>query len=365
MSFPFVVKLEKRLAPSTAMTLLTPVVSVLLALVFCALFLVLTGRDPLEVYGAMFTGALGSAYGMSETLVKAIPLMLCGLGVSLAFRMQLWNIGGEGQLYMGAFAATWAALQFPQWNAWILLPFMALSAAVAGGLWALLSAWLRARWQVNEIITTLMLNYIGVLWVSFLVHGPWRDPQGQNFPLTAPFSTSALLPTLGSSRIHAGLILALLVMVILFIVFRQSRWGYEIRVIGASAKAARYAGMNISRNIFLVMFASGAVCGLAGMTEVSGIVGRLQPNISPGYGFTAIIVAWLSRTHPFAIGAVSLLFGALQVGGYYIQTLGIPASVSAMLQGAILFFVAGGDMFTQYRLLITRSKQEKEAVNHA
>ena len=360
MSFPFVVKLEKRLAPSSAMAIATPLVSVLLALVFCAVFLVLTGRDPLEIYGAMLNGAIGSSYGLSETLVKAIPLMLCGLGVSLAFRMQLWNIGGEGQLYLGAFAATWAALSFPELSPWLLLPIMVVASMVAGGLWALIAAVLRAKWQVNEIIITLMLNYIGSLWVSYLVHGPWRDPAGRNFPLTAPFSPSALLPTFGDTRIHAGLLFAVVVMVLLFVVFRQSRWGYEIRVIGASEKAARYAGMNIKRNIYFVMFASGALCGLAGMAEVSGIVGRLQSSISPGYGYTAIIVAWLSRMHPFAIGAVSLLFGALQVGGYFIQTFGVPASVSAMLQGAILFFVAGGEIFAQYRIVI--SKSEKGAV---
>lgn len=355
MLLPFVVKLEKRLSPSTAMTIATPICSVLMAMIFCALFLVFTGRDPLEVYSAMVSGALGSAYGLSETLVKAIPLMLCSLGVSLAFRMQLWNIGGEGQLYMGAAFATWAALSFPNWPVWLLLPFMVLVSMAGGGLWALIAAGLRAKWQVNEIIITLMLNYIGSLWVSYLVHGPWRDPQGRNFPLTAPFSPSALLPTLGDTRIHAGLLFALIIMLLLYVVFRQSRWGYEIRVIGASEMAARYAGMNIKRNIYFVMLASGAVCGLAGMTEVSGIVGRLQPTISPGYGYTAIIVAWLSRMHPFAIGAVSLIFGALQVGGYFIQTLGVPATVSAMLQGAILFFVAGGEIFTQYRVVIARA----------
>ena len=355
MLLPFAVKLEKRLAPSTAVTLLTPVVSVLLSLVFCGVFLALTGRNPLEVYSEMFSGALGSAYGLSETLVKAIPLMLCGLGVSLAFRMQLWNIGGEGQLYMGAFGATWAALSYPELPAWLLLPLMVVAAMAAGGLWALIAAALRAKWQVNEIIITLMLNYIGSLWVSYLVHGPWRDPEGRNFPLTAQFSPSALLPTLGDTRIHAGLVFAIFLMVIFYIVFRQSRWGYEIRVIGANEMAARYAGMNIKRNIYYVMLLSGAVCGLAGMAEVSGIVGRLQPTISPGYGYTAIIIAWLGRMHPFAIGIVSLMFGALQVGGYFIQTFGVPATVSSMIQGAILFFVAGGEMFTQYRIVIEKS----------
>ncbi|MDU4960123.1 MAG: ABC transporter permease [Sporomusaceae bacterium] len=356
MLFPFAVKLEKRLEASLALTLATPLISVFLALLFCAVFLAATGQDPVEVYTAMAVGAAGSAYGLSETVVKAIPLMLCGLGISIAFRMQLWNIGGEGQFYVGAALATWAALQFSGWPAWLLLPLMLALGMLGGGVWALIAAVLRARWQVNEIIITLMLNYIGSLWVSYLVHGPWRDPNGHNFPLTAPFSPAALLPTLGDSRIHAGLLLAVVLIVILHVVFRQSRWGYEIRVIGANETAARYAGMNINRNIYLVMLASGALCGLAGMAEVSGIVGRLQAGISPGYGFTAIIVAYLSRMNPLAIGVVSLLFGGLQVGGYYIQTFGVSATVSAMLQGAILFFVAGGEVFTRYRLVIRRQK---------
>lgn len=356
MLFPFAVKLEKRLAPSTAVTLAIPFLSVVLALGFCAVFLALTGQNPLMVYSEMVIGAVGSSYGLSETVVKAIPLMLCGLGISIAFRMQLWNIGGEGQLHMGAFAASGLALSCPDWPAWLLLPAMAAAAMLAGGLWAVIAAALRAKWQVNEIIITLMLNYIGILWVSYLVHGPWRDPQGHNFPLTAPFSPAALLPTLGDTRVHAGLLFAIILIALLAVVFRQSRWGYEIRVIGANAMAAHYAGINIKRNIYLVMLASGALCGLAGMTEVSGIVGRLQPGISPGYGFTAIIVAYLSRMNPLAIGVVSLLFGGLQVGGYYIQTFGVSATVSAMLQGAILFFVAGGELFTQYRVVVKSTR---------
>lgn len=350
-SFPSVpVSLEKRLVPSSTMSLIVPPLAALLALGFCAVFLALTGHQPFEVYSAMFGGALGSAYGLSETAVKAIPLMICGLGISLAFRMQLWNIGAEGQFYLGAFAATWVPLTFPQLPACIMLPVMLILAMLAGGIWALVPAWLRAKWQVNEIITTLMMNYIGILWVSYLVYGPWRDPQGQNFPLTAPFAPAALLPTFGDSRIHIGLLFGIIIMVLLMVIFNNSRWGYEIKVIGASEKAARYAGMDIKKNIYLVMALSGAVCGLAGMTEVSGIIGRLQPGISPGYGYTAIIVAWLSKLHPMAIVLVAVLFGALQVGGYLVQTLGVPATVAAMIQGAILFFVVGGEILTSYRI---------------
>ena len=350
------IKFEKRLNPSATMNIAVPIFSLAAALLVGAVFLILTGREPLTVYEAMFKGALGSQYGLSETVVKAIPLMLCALGISAAFRMQLWNIGAEGQFYMGAFAASFLPLTFPQLPAVIMLPGMLLLGCAAGGVWGLAPAILRARWKVNEIITTLLFNYVAILWVDYLVYGPWKDPKGFNFPLTAKFPEAAALPTFGESRIHMGLILAIVIAVLFWVIFTKSRWGYEVKVIGASEAAARYAGMNIKRNIYLVMLLSGAVCGLAGMAEVSGITGRLQPGLSPGYGYTAIIVAWLSKLHPASILVVSVLFGALQVGGYFVQTMGVPASVSAMLQGAVLFFVVGGEFLTNYKVVVSRKE---------
>ena len=355
------IRFEKRLAPSPFMTVAVPVVSVVLALLFCAAFLALTGRHPFELYFAMLEGALGSAYGLSETTVKAIPLMLCGLGVSLAYRMQLWNIGAEGQLHLGALAATWVPLTFPNLPAFIMLPAMVVLGMAAGALWALGPGYLKVKWRVNEIITTLMLNYVGILVVNYFVYGPWRDPKGFNFPLTAEFPPAALLPTFGDSRIHVGLLLALALVVLFIVIFRNSRWGYEIKVIGSSERAARYAGMDIKRNMLLVMALSGAVCGLAGMTEVSGIAGRLQPGLSPGYGYTAIIVAWLARLNPIAIVLVAGMFGVLQVGGYIVQTFGVPASMVAMIQGAVLFFVIGGEMFANYRVVFPSLKGAEKA----
>ncbi|MFZ5651634.1 MAG: ABC transporter permease [Bacillota bacterium] len=342
--------LERRLVPPAGSVVLVPALSVLLSLVLGAIFLALNGHDPLEIYILMFTGAFGSSYGISETLVKAIPIMLAGLGVSIAFRMQLWNIGAEGQLYMGAFAASWVPLTFPHLPAYVMIPAMVFLGMAAGGLWALLPAIPRAYLRVNEIITSLMLNYVAILWVDYLVFGPWRDPAGFNFPLSAPFSEAARLGTFGTSRVHTGILFALVIAILLYIIMNRTRWGFEIRVIGESEAAARYAGMDIWRNILLVMLLSGAISGLAGMAEVSGITGRLQPGISPGYGYTAIIVAWLSKLNPLAVILVSILFGGLQVGGYLVQTSGVPASVATMLQGAILFFVLGGEIFGRFRV---------------
>jgi simple sugar transport system permease protein len=329
---------------------MVPVMSVVLALVLGAVFLSLTGYSPAKVYSIMFDGAFGSKYGVSETVVKAIPLMLAGLGVSLAFRMLLWNIGAEGQLYMGAFAASWVALSFPGLPKPVLLTAMFLAGFAVGALWGLLPALPRAFLGVNEIITSLMLNYVALYWVDYLVYGPWKDPKGYNFPLTPPFSPSAQLPTLGNTRVHLGLVFGLIGAAVIWLILRRLKWGYEIRVIGESTPAARYAGMNIPRNILLVMMISGGLAGLAGMSEVSGITHRLQHGISPGYGYTAIIIAWLSKLNPVAIVGVSFLFSGLLVGGYSIQSSGLPAATVSMLQGAILFFVLGGDILINYRL---------------
>lgn len=352
------VRLEKKLAPSPLAPVLIPLLSVLLALVTGGVFLLLTGSSPLEVYRGMLAGAFGSVYGLSETVVKAIPLILAGLGVSLAFRMQLWNIGAEGQLYMGAFAAGWVALTFPNAPKLVLLPAMFGAGFLAGGLWGLLPAIPRAFMKVNETITTLMLNYVAILWVNYLVYGPWKDPNGYNFPLSAPFTDAAILPALGNSRVHFGLVIGLVAALVVYIAVRRTKWGFEVRVIGESPKAARYAGMNIVKNILLVMFLSGGLAGLAGMAEVSGVIQRVTPEISSGYGYTAIIIAWLSKLNPWAIILVSFLFGGLQVGGYTIQSAEVPAAIVYMLQGSILFFVLGGEILNRYAIKFGRSGRD-------
>lgn len=355
------VMLEKRKDISKIASALNPFISVALALLVGGLFLIFTGRSPVEIYRTMFDGAFGSAYGLSETVVKAIPLLLCGLAVSIAFKMQLWNIGAEGQFYFGAVAATWVALFHSSGSRFAVLSLMFLTGFMAGGLWGLLPAIPRAFFKVNETITSLMLNYVAIIFSNYLVYGPWKDPKGYNFPLTAMFPANATLPIFGNTRIHFGLVFGLVAAVIVFIVLRYTKWGYEIKIIGESPVAAKYAGMSIVKNILLVMFLSGGLAGIAGMAEVSGISQRLQPNLSPGYGYTAIIVAWLARLNPFAMIVVSFLFGGLLVGGYTMQTSGLPAAIVSMLQGAILFFVLGGDIFTKYRMKFIKASGKEVA----
>lgn len=350
-------KFEKRLTTSRWITILIPVASIFLALLVGAIFIYFTGYKPIEVYQVMLKGAFGSKYGISETVVKAIPLILTGLAVSIAFRMQLWNIGAEGQLYMGAWAAGYVALFMTWLPDFLVLPTMFLFGFLGGAFWGLLPAIPRALLNVNETITTLLLNYVAILWFAFFVYGPWRDPKGFNFPLTAPFEEAAKLTRLFDTRVHTGIFIAIVIAIIIYFLLKKTKWGYEIRVIGHSPNAALYAGMNIKRNIILVLALSGGIAGIAGMVEAAGLTHRLQPNMSPGYGYTAIIIAWLSRLNPFAIVIVSFLFGGLLVGGYSIQSIGLPLATSHMLQGLILFFVLGGEVFYRYRIKLKKSAE--------
>ncbi|MDY7042529.1 MAG: ABC transporter permease, partial [Chloroflexota bacterium] len=222
---------------------------------------------------------------------------------------------------------------------------------LGGALWGLVPALLKSLFRVNEIIVTLMMNYIAVLWIEYLFYGPWKDPQGYGFPGSAQFPKSAWLPRLPGTRLHLGLVFALVAALFIWVILGRTKWGYEIRVIGENPRAASYAGISLVRNIILVMLLSGGLAGLAGMSEVAGISHRLQKGLTVGYGFTAIIVAWLGRLNPWGVLLVAFLLAALLVGGDQIQiTMQLPASVALILQGAILFFMLGGAIFTEYRI---------------
>ncbi|TFE24996.1 ABC transporter permease [Cohnella luojiensis] len=324
--------------------------SVVLALVVCGIFIAANGMNPFPVYKKLLSGAFGSTFGLTETLVKSIPLLLCGLGVSIAYRISVWNIGAEGQFAAGAIAATAVTIYFPDLPIYFSIPFMIVFGIAAGAFWGLLTAIPRTYFQVNELITSLMLNYVALLALNYFVFGPWKDPKGFNFPGTPVFNAAQSLPVLGDTRLHLGLLFAIIVVVLYAFTIRYTRWGYELRLIGANAEAAKNAGIRISRHIIIVMLISGGLAGLAGMSEVSGVTHRLMYGISPGYGYTAIIVAWLAKLNPVGLVVSSFLFGGLIVGGYSVQTLGLPSSISNMLQGAILFFLIAGDTIGKYRL---------------
>lgn len=340
----------------------TSIGSVVLGFLVSGAVLALIGGDPLRTLSFFFQATFGSWPVFSDTVVKATPLIMVGLGCALAFKMKLWNIGAEGQFYLGAFFASLVVLipivdpvTTPKW---IVLSLMALMGMVGGAVWGFIPGFLKARYHVNEIITTLMLNYIAIYWNNFWIFDRWSDA---GFQMTPQFERSAWLPRLADLArefpvfsgitLHLGVVFGILAAVVVWWVLARSRWGYEIKLIGDNPKAAQYAGLNIARNIILVMMASGALAGLAGMSEISGVVHRLQERISPGYGFTGIIVAWLAKLNPFAVVIVSILFGALIVAGREIQ----PSGLSNMLQGIILFFIISSDVLLRYRVRLVRS----------
>lgn len=350
------IRLEKRLDIPRWLIFVVPVVSVVAALLFIALLFRILGVNPLVAYQRIFTGAFGSLYGLSETLTKAIPLILCGVGLAVSFRARVYNIGAEGQLLMGAIAATWVALFVPGIPDPLRLPAMFVAGALAGALWALIPGLLKAKLRQDEVLTSLMLVYIASELVNHLVYGPWKGAQEWGFPYTDKFPPSAIIPRLGTTRIHyPTLILAVLAVVLAYIFIQRTRWGFEIRVTGENPEAARYAGMNYLRTVLLVIGISGALAGIAGVGEVAGIHGRLRypQGISPGYGFTAIIVAWLARLNPLAVLLTGFLISGLLVGGDAIQlALNLPAATVHLFNGVILLFVLSGDLFTRYRVRV-------------
>lgn len=327
-----------------------PFASIILALLLCGIFIAANEMNPITVYKKMFTGAFGTSYGLTETLVKSIPLLLCGLGVAIAYRISVWNIGAEGQFAAGAMAATAVTIYFPNMPSVLIIPAMIVFSIVAGGFWGLLTAIPRTYFQVNELVTSLMLNYVALLAMNYFVFGPWKDPNGMNFPGTAIFTEAQSLPVLGDTRLHLGIIFGIIAIVLYGLFIKYTRFGYELRLIGANPEAAKNAGIRISKHILLVMILSGGLAGLAGMAEVSGVSHRLMYGISPGYGYTAIIVAWLAKLHPIGLIISSFLFGGLIVGGFSVQTIGLPSSFSQMLQGAILFFLIAGGTVSKFRI---------------
>lgn len=343
-------RLVKRLLPSRRMRVGVRVGAVVCAFIVAALFLLLTGRSVASVFETMWEGSFGTAYGQAQTILAAVPLIFTGLAVAIAFRMRLWNIGAEGQFYLGAFGATAVAYAWPEWPATLLLPAMVAGGMAGGAAWSLVPAVLRARLGINEIVPTLLLNYVGILLVDYMVHGPWSDPQSLGFPLGKPFSGSATLPALGNTAVHAGAILAVGAALVISLILRRTTWGYRVRVIGENERAARYAGFSIGRNVVAIMLLAGALAGVGGMVEVSGVVHKIQANISPGFGYTGIIVATLARFSPLVVVLVALLFGALIVAGNELQTVGLPSDIVLMLQAVILLFALAGELLVQYRI---------------
>ncbi|MGB3211166.1 MAG: ABC transporter permease [Desulforhopalus sp.] len=327
------------------------ITALVLSLLLSGLLLFLGGTPPFQGIATLFQGAFGSRWALEDSVLKAIPIFLCSLGVAVAFRLKVWNIGAEGQFALGAIGATWVALSFPDWPKFVLLPSMIVAAMATGGLWGLIPAILRQRFRTNEIIVTLMLNYIGILLLDYLVYGVWKDPTSFGFPMTPTFSEQAVVGKIGATSINWGLAHCVGLGLLFWVFFRFTRTGFELKASGDSVRAARYAGLPYDRLVILVMVLSGALAGWAGFLEASATVNRLQPSIMVGYGYTAIVVAWLARLNPLSIGIASILLAGLRVGVENLQLdLQVPAAFGGIIEGLILLTVLAGGLFNSYRI---------------
>ncbi|NOT03694.1 MAG: ABC transporter permease [Anaerolineales bacterium] len=338
--------------------------ALIVALILGGVLISFAGGDPIKSYLHIANASFGDIGVLSDTIVKATPIILVALACSVAFRMKLWNIGAEGQFIMGAFGASTIVLT-PVLSAetprWIFIPVMMIAGMAAGALWGFIPGYLKAKFNVNEIISTLMLNYVAVAWVNFWIFGVWTEGGFQmspKFPDTASLPRlldyAKTFPILRGLTTHLGLVIGVVAAIILWFIIFRSRWGYEIRLIGDNPQAAKYAGINITKNVIWVMMLSGALAGLGGMSEVTGVVHRLQTApIAAGYGFTGIIVAWLAKLNPLVIIVASILFGALILAGREIQPSGVPK----MIQGIILVCLIASDFMLRYRIVIERGEE--------
>ena len=347
-------RVEKRIQPPLAIRAANPIVFILLAMAFCAIFIGAAGFNPVTVYFKMIRAAFFTGKGLTQTILYSIPLMLCGLGVSISFRMNLNNLGAEGQYAIGAIAAGGFALYGPEMPIVVKLILVIIIGIMAGCAWAILAAIPKALWNVNETIVSLMMNYISLLLLDYLCRGPWQNNEGLNLPYSASIDPGLYFPNLFGTGINSGIIFAIAIAIVFYWFFKKTTAGYQIDVIKNSLSAAKYAGINIKKNILLVMGISGALAGLAGVVKVLGITHRLQPALPGGAGFTGIVIAYLSKFNPIMVIIVSFFFGGLNTGSYTVQILGVPSQIATMIQGTILVFVLAGEFFIRNKIVLRK-----------
>ena len=350
------IQLELRAEPLRFMRLGAPMLALVLTVIVSAPFLLALGLNPISTLRIFFVEPLSSPNGISEWLLKASPLILIALGLTVGFRASVWNIGAEGMYTIGAICAAWLALHFGSAGHVWLLPAMMLSGALGGMAWAAIPAFLKTKANTNEILVSLMLNYVAALILSYLVNGPMQDPEGQNYPQTASFDPTAMFsPLFDGMRLNGSIFITLVAVAATWLFLERSFIGYKLTVSGAAPTAARYAGFRQSRLIWLSLLVSGASAGLAGMMEAAGPLGQLTPVISPGYGFAAIIVAFVGRLSPIGVVFGGLLLSLLYLGGEAVQmSLNVPASLARSFQGMLLFFLLAADVLILHRVRIVR-----------
>ena len=327
--------------------------ALLLALIAGGIFILCIGNNPISVYTTMVKGAFRSKLAITGTIKIMIPLMTTALGITLAFKMKFWNIGGEGQIIMGAVFASYFALFHGDWPHMVLIPVMIIAGMIGGGLTGLLPAFFKAKYNTNETLFTLMLNYVALNFVVFLREGPWADPTSPGYKKFALFTDAGRLDKVFG--VHAGWIIAIIILLFVFVYTKYTKQGYEIDVVGESPATASYAGMNVKKIILRTMFLSGGICGIVGMMEVSGNAGTMSEGVTRGVGFTAIIVAWLASLKPWSIFIVAALFSVMEKGSSVVEsTFGISEACADVLQGIILFFVLGCEFFIRYKFTTSK-----------
>lgn len=329
---------------------LAPVWGALVGLLIGAVLILIAGADPLATYGTMLRGAFGGPRQLTETLLKAAPLLLMGLGLAAAFRARVWNIGGEGQYTMGALTGGLLALWFQRLPAALLLPLMLLAGAAGGALWALVAGWLKIKRGMNEIISTLMLNYIAILLMQYLVRGPLQEPGGY-LPVSAQFVAAARLPVLiPGTRIHVGVLLSVAFIPVVYALLWRTPLGFRLRAVGSRASVARYAGMDVARITLFALAFSGALAGLTGLIEVSTLHTRLRGDITGNYGFSGILVALLGRMHPVGVALAAVFFAALIIGAQSMHVIsGLPAALADAIQAVIVLSVLAADAIAHWK----------------
>ena len=350
------IKLEKRREPSLAMLVATPVASVLLTMLIGIVVFDMIGIDGFKAVVDIFLSPLLASYKWQDVALKAAPLIIIALGLSMGNRAQVWNIGAEGQYVIGALCSAGVGIAFGQTGGFFVVLLMIAAGIAGGGLWAAVPAWLRTKFNVNEILSSLMLTYISFQVLGYLVGGPWKDPNGRNFPATAPLADSQTLPVWPDSTVHLGVLIALILPFVFWVIMARSEFGYQVRVVGSSTTAARHGGFDSKRTIWATMIIGGAMAGLAGGLEFAGVLHKMDLGFASGYGFTAIIVAFLGRLNPFGCLIAGIVLAVTYVGGQMAQTsVHIPNSTAGIFQAMMLFFILASDILVRYRIRVIPS----------
>lgn len=344
-------RLVKREKISPAFRILLPFIAIGVSFIFSSIIILLAGKNPISAIYSIFYGALGTRLGFLETIVKAIPLILTGIAVALAFTGKFWNIGAEGQFYAGALAATYVGISYLNLPNFLYIPLLLLVGFIAGGLWALLPGFLKTYLKADDVVTTLLLNYIMIYFVTAILEGPWRDPETM-WPQSIRISENAIFPKLiERSRVHFGLIISILSVIVVYILIKYTKLGFNIRATGANPKASNFLGIDIKKTILITSIISGGIAGLAGVGEVAGLHYRLTENISPGYGYTGIVVAMLGSLNPFGVLLSAFFFAIIITGAQYMsRATGVTMFMADVIQGITLLVLLAMLIFYEYEI---------------